>query len=99
MAPRKINPDDITVLIEQGCQFQGRLVFSGTAKIAGECKGEIISPDTLIIEKGAKVDADIQASQVHIFGEARGTIQAQEQVRISADALFYGDVTTPVSAY
>ena len=95
MAKRHIDKEEITVLIDHGCSFQGRLAFEGTARIAGTCKGEIFSPDTLVIEQGANVDAAIQASEVIIFGEAKGTIEASEQVRIAEDAVFHGDITTP----
>ncbi|MCJ8277724.1 MAG: polymer-forming cytoskeletal protein [Bdellovibrionales bacterium] len=96
MASEQINRDEISVLIEKGCAFEGRLAFSGTARIAGECRGNITSPHVLVIEKGAFVDADIKASEVVIYGEAKGKIEAVEQVHIAAEASFHGDITSPV---
>ena len=95
MESRQIDKEEITVLIDHGCAFDGRLAFEGTARIAGECKGEIFSPDVLVIEEGAKVDASIQASEVIIYGQVKGKIEASEQVRIAEDGIFHGDVTTP----
>ncbi|MCB0377622.1 MAG: polymer-forming cytoskeletal protein [Bdellovibrionales bacterium] len=96
MAPKKVNRDEITVLIEGGCHFEGRLAFEGTARIAGSCKGTIKSPDVLVIEKGAQVDAEIEASEVLIFGDAKGKIHAAEQVRIAPQASFHGEICTPI---
>jgi len=87
--------EEITVLIDKGCSFEGRLAFEGTARIAGECKGEIFSPDILVVEEGANVDAKIQASEVMIFGRVKGRIEASEQVWLAEDAVFHGDVVTP----
>ena len=96
MAQQQMKKEEISVLIEKGCTFEGRLAFEGTARIAGECRGNITSPHVLVIEKGAFVDATIEASEVVIYGEAKGSIQALEQVHIAAEASFHGDITSPV---
>ena len=92
----EIKREEISVLIEKGCAFEGRLAFEGTARIAGECRGQISSPHVLVIEKGAFVDAEIEASEVVIFGDAKGSIIAREQVHIAPEASFHGDITTPI---
>ena len=95
MATKPVGKEEITVLIDKGCSFDGRLAFEGTARIAGECKGEIFSPDILVVEDGAVVDATIQASEVIIFGSVKGRIEASEQVRLEEDGVFHGDVVSP----
>ena len=95
MATKHVDKEEITVLIDRGCSFNGRLAFEGTARIAGTCKGEIFSPDILVIEEGAEVDANIQASEVIIYGKAKGRIDASEQVRLAGDSVFHGDIVTP----
>jgi len=90
-----MSKDEINILIDKGCNFTGKIVFSGTARIAGECQGEIQSTDILVIEKGAKVDADINVGEVTIFGEVKGRIRATDHVWIADDASFHGDIESP----
>ena len=90
-----MSKNEINILIDKGCNFAGKMVFSGTARIAGECTGEIVSQDILVIEKGAVVDADINVGEIMIFGQARGTIRARDHVWIADDASFHGDIVSP----
>lgn len=85
----------VTGVIEHGCEFEGRLVFQGTVRIAGTFKGEIFTPDTLIIGEGARVTAQIEAGVVIISGEVNGSIQAKHRVEIHRPAIFRGDILTP----
>lgn len=90
-----MSKDRINLLLDKGCEFSGKMAFSGTARIAGNCFGEILSPDVLVIEKGAFVDGDINVGEVIIFGRAKGTIRAKDHVWIADDASFHGDIFSP----
>ena len=90
-----MSKNEINILIDKGCNFTGKMVFSGTARIAGECSGEIVSQDILVIEKGASVDANISVGEVMIFGTAKGKIEARDHVWIADDASFHGDIISP----
>lgn len=85
----------VTGVIEHGCEFEGKLVFQGTVRIAGTFKGEIYTPDTLIIGEGARVSAQIEAGVVIISGEVNGSIHAKHRVEIHKPAIFRGDILTP----
>lgn len=88
-------PGQITALIDQGCHFDGRLTFEGTVRIGGGFKGEIFTNDTLVINPGAKVDAQIEADTVIICGKVKGNIFARRKVIMHPPAIFTGTVTTP----
>lgn len=85
----------ITGIIEQGCEFEGKLCFQGTVRISGTLRGQIYTPDTLIIGEGARVQADIEAGTVIISGEVTGTVRAKHRVEIHQPAVFRGDILTP----
>lgn len=96
--PSYVNPlteDRVTGVIESGCEFEGKLVFRGTVRIAGSFQGEIQTPDTVIIGEGAQVKATINAGVVIINGELTGTVHAKHRVEIHQPAIFRGDITTP----
>ena len=85
----------ISTLIEEGCSFEGRLSFSGTAKISGQFKGEIYTKDHVVITETAHVSAEIEASYITIMGNLEGNIIATKKVTMMPPAVFRGTVTTP----
>jgi cytoskeletal protein CcmA (bactofilin family) len=88
-------PSLVTGIIDQGCEFEGKLCFQGTVRIGGTFRGEIYTPDTLIIGEGARVYGTIEAGTVIINGEVNGTVKARNRVEIHHPAIFRGDILTP----
>lgn len=88
-------PGQMTALLDHGCMFDGRLTFEGTVRIGGWFRGEIFSNDTLVVNPGAKVDAQIEADTVIICGRVKGNIFARRKVIMHPPAIFTGTVTTP----
>ncbi|HLD99957.1 MAG: hypothetical protein A2603_08610 [Bdellovibrionales bacterium RIFOXYD1_FULL_55_31] len=85
----------VTGVIDSGCEFEGKLCFRGTVRIAGIFRGEIYTPDVLVIGEGARVQAQIDAGTVIISGEVVGSIRAKHRVEIHRPAIFRGDILTP----
>lgn len=85
----------LTALIEQGAAFDGRLTFEGVVRIGGQFRGEIFTNDTLVINSGAHVEAQIEAETVIISGTMKGNIFARRRVVMHPPATFQGTVTTP----
>ncbi|HTL12458.1 MAG TPA: polymer-forming cytoskeletal protein [Bdellovibrionota bacterium] len=85
----------VTGVIDQGCEFEGKLCFQGTVRINGSFKGEIFTPDTLIIGEDARVQGQIDAGVVVICGDVRGDVKAKYRVEIHRPAVFRGDILTP----
>ena len=90
-----IEPGQLTALLDLGATFEGRLTFEGTVRIGGEFKGEIFTKDTLVINPGAKVEAQIEADVVIISGSVTGHVFARRRVIMHPPATFRGTVTTP----
>lgn len=86
---------DVTAVIDQGCEFEGKLCFQGTVRINGTFRGEIYTPDTLIIGENARIQGEIEAGIVVMCGEVIGTIRAKHRVEIHQPAVFRGDIFTP----
>lgn len=94
-AERDFAPGQVTGLLDEGCSFDGRLSFEGTVRIGGTFRGEIFTNDTLVINPGAKVDAQVEADTVIICGAVKGNIFARRKVIMHPPAVFTGTVTTP----
>jgi len=96
-APESAEPEtgSVNAVIDKGAQFEGKLTFEGTVRIAGKFKGEIFTNDVLVISEGAEVSAQIDAAVVIISGTVVGHIFAREKVVAHPPAVIKGTVTTP----
>lgn len=90
-----VEAGQLTALLDQGASFEGKLTFEGTVRIGGTFKGEIFSRDTLVINSGAKVEAQIEAEIVIISGHVTGNVFARRRVIMHPPAVFKGTVTSP----
>ncbi len=100
---RKTDPFDlpsvsheITVVLQKGCSLEGRLQFEGTARIDGQFKGEIFTPDILVIGDEAQVSGQIEADIVVISGQFTGDIFATQRVEIQAPAVVRGTIQAAI---
>lgn len=85
----------ISALVEEGASFEGRMSFSGAAKISGQFTGEIFTRDELIISETGQVKAEVEAGIVILKGTFEGNIVAHKKVKMIPPAKFRGTVTTP----
>jgi cytoskeletal protein CcmA (bactofilin family) len=86
---------EVSGVIDQGCEFEGKLVFHGTVRINGVFRGDITTPDTLVIGESARIQGNIDAGVVIMSGEVTGNVRAQHRVEIHRPAIFRGDIFTP----
>ena len=87
---------EITVVLQKGCHLEGRLQFEGTARIDGNFKGEIFTPDILVIGDEGKVEGQIEADVVVISGRFDGDIFATQRVEIQVPAVVRGSIATGI---
>lgn len=86
---------DVNAVLGRGTEFDGKLTFEGEVRIAGRFSGEIFSKDRLQIDEGAKVNAEVTAGAVVVYGEVTGNIKATQFVELRASARMRGNIETP----
>jgi len=86
---------DVNAVLGKGTEFEGKLTFEGEVRIAGRFNGEIFSKDRLQVDDGARVQAEITAGVVIVYGEIIGNIKASQAVELKANAKVKGNVETP----
>jgi cytoskeletal protein CcmA (bactofilin family) len=84
-----------TSVIDQSCEMEGRFRFSGTLIINGKFRGELLSPDTLLVGETAELEADVRVGTVIVNGSVNGNITARERVELRAGARIAGGIVTP----
>ena len=87
--------EEWTGFIDQGVTLEGTLQLTGTFRIDGNVKGNIISEQTVILGDAAKVEGQIEGNRVVISGRFDGVIFAKGRVEIQAKGVVTGEVHSP----
>ncbi len=85
--------DRIEVTIGSTANIHGDLVCDGIVKIDGVYQGSIKTVSNVIISEKARVDADIEAQNVSVSGQAKGSIVAKGRLEILSTGRVWADVT------
>lgn len=94
-AVKNPSSDEWTGFIDQGVSLEGTLQVSGTFRVNGQVKGNIISEQTLMLGDGAKVEGQIQGNHVVVAGRFDGVIFAKGRVEIQAKGVVTGEIHSP----
>lgn len=86
------NGHRVNALLEQGCEFEGKLTFEGTVRVNGCFKGEIFSEGTLVVGEGAVLEAQIEVGCIIINGKVAGSIDAKDRIEMKSSAEVRGDI-------
>lgn len=92
----KKNRDQINAFLGKDTEFEGKLSFSGTVRIDGRFKGEIVSEGTLVVGETAVVESDIRVGHVIISGEVRGNVVAEDRIEGHSPGKIFGNISAPV---
>jgi cytoskeletal protein CcmA (bactofilin family) len=85
--------DRIEVSVGPTANIDGDLVCDGIVKIEGIYQGSIKTVSNVIITEKAKVDAHIEAENVSVSGQAKGSIVAKGRLEILSTGRVWADVT------
>jgi cytoskeletal protein CcmA (bactofilin family) len=81
------------VTIGPTANFKGDLECDGIIRVEGIFQGSIRTPSNVIITEKGRVDAHIDAQNVSVSGQAKGTIVAKGRLEILPTGRVWADVT------
>ena len=87
--------EEWTGFIDQGVSLEGTLTLTGTFRIDGHVKGNIISEQTVVLGENAKVEGQIEGNRVVIAGRFDGVVFAKGRVEIQPKGVVTGEVHSP----
>lgn len=93
---QKANNQDFRALLEQGCDFEGKLTFSGLVRLNGRLKGDIQTNDVLIVGKTAVIDGNVRVGEIIIGGRIEGDVEAKGRVEILPTGTVSGTLSAPI---
>jgi cytoskeletal protein CcmA (bactofilin family) len=83
-----------TSILAQGCKFDGKIEVRGTLRIEGEFKGDIGTPESLVIGKTGVVHAKVKVKNAIIGGQLFGNIVAENKIELQSGSHVEGDIKT-----
>ena len=89
---KKTIPDQYDAFIGENAKIEGQLRFSNTVLIDGSFKGEISGSGKLIVGEHGIIESDVNVSDITVYGEIHGGINAKGVVDIRKSGRVYGDV-------
>lgn len=89
------NDREIRAFLEEGCEFDGKLNFSGVVRLNGRFHGDIDSEDTLIIGETAVVEGNVRVGVAIIGGRVYGDIVTKHCTEILASGYIEGSIASP----
>ena len=89
------NENKVVSIIGQGTTVKGDISSKGTIRIEGTVSGQVQSGDTIVVQEGGKLKADLVAGQIIISGEVHGNVLAHERLEICAGGKVIGDIMSP----
>ena len=93
-APESVSTE-LTGVLESSVEFEGTLAYNGCFHVNGTVKGKIVTPDMLVIGETGRVQGEVKAGVVIIYGKVEATIEAKYRVEIRKPAIFKGEMSTP----
>ncbi|MFQ5431550.1 MAG: polymer-forming cytoskeletal protein [Nitrospinota bacterium] len=87
--------DELNSYFGEGINMRGVLKFRGALRFDGNFQGEIVTDDTLIVGKTAKLEAKISLGSLFNMGFIKGDVRASKRVSIFADSRLDGNLDTP----
>ncbi len=85
---------EFPTIIGADAKFKGELDFEKGVRVFGQFEGSIHTKGQLHVAQGAKVEADVTASNVDVDGEVKGNLSASGKVTLKASARLEGDLRT-----
>lgn len=89
------NDREIRAFLEEGCEFDGKLNFSGVVRLNGRFHGDIDSEDTLIVGETAIIEGNVRVGIAIIGGRVYGDIVTKHCTELLATGYLEGSVTSP----
>lgn len=88
----KTSSKDITTLIGEGCKIEGNFFIPTITRIDGIVKGDLTGESGIVIGNSGKVEGNIFATEVVLYGEVKGKIETK-RLELKKGSKLNGDIS------
>lgn len=85
---------DFNTIIAPDISFTGNIRFAKPFLIQGKVRGTISAQSDLVVDSGARVDADIQAERVLVRGSVNGNVSGRSLIFVTSTGSINGDISS-----
>jgi cytoskeletal protein CcmA (bactofilin family) len=78
----------------KGLIIRGEVAGEGDVQVLGDLEGKISLTGTVVVAEGARVQADVSATEIIVAGFVRGNLMASGRVELSPTGHLVGDIYT-----
>jgi cytoskeletal protein CcmA (bactofilin family) len=86
---------DITTLIGEGCKIEGNFFIPTSTRIDGTVKGDLNGEAGIVIGNSGKVEGNIFATEVVVYGEVKGKIETK-RLELKKGSHLNGDINVTI---
>jgi len=79
------------MLIGKGITVRGEITGTGDLHVAGRMEGKVNLVGTLVVEAGAELEADVNATAVVVGGQVRGNLMAAARIELLPSGRLQGN--------
>jgi cytoskeletal protein CcmA (bactofilin family) len=90
-----LEDEDFDTIFSADIEFTGELVFEKSFLVRGKLWGTVDARGILLVDEGARVDADIKADKVIVRGIVNGNVDAKNRIEITSSGKLRGDIEAP----
>jgi cytoskeletal protein CcmA (bactofilin family) len=72
----KSDPNNITTLIGDGCEFEGSMTISSSARIDGKLNGGITGENSVVVGENGVIVGEVRALKTVVYGRVEGVIES-----------------------
>ena len=87
-------PPQVRAMLDKDSEVNGKLSFSGPARIDGKLRGEVRASAMLVIGESGRVDGTVHATSLIILGRVEGRVLDAERVEIGPRGVLRGALET-----
>jgi len=87
----KSNPNHITTLIGDGCEFEGNMSSSSATRIDGKLNGRITGESSIIVGENGAISGEVRSVETVVYGRVEGVIESNS-LEIKRSGIVLGDV-------
>jgi len=85
---------ELNTILGKGSVFEGNLVVEHSLRVDGRVKGDIETPDTLVVGKDGEVIGNVKVKALVLGGKLEGTVVASAKIVLEDKSVFRGEMKT-----
>ena len=82
------------VAVGRNVNVSGKLIFHEPIRIEGRFRGEVRSPDLVVIGEEGMIEGKVFAPRILLMGELRGDVVGCDRLVLGPRAKFFGNIET-----